>query len=469
MKKNLTKIISSITIPLTIAGGLYFSTPKYSCAEDDGYLKKGGKMIEMLDKLSKTKPGQVIDNGRKKVEDWAVKQGTGKTLTELEKEGHDAIKSFGTNNSPKQENNYTPSNKTYNQEPKITPKTEEELIKEQAIQRTKEIIEQTRILSGPLNKDKITLLFKNRINDSENSYNLDKIEWKTGSFTDKGAEEALVNFYDDNQGHANGASEIWLLKLRNSMWEIDRKITENDYTSFETVDIQKDGRLEILIKEGGGNQGYFVNTDRLISIDGETIKVLYSNEGHSNGSGRCDAGEDISVDHKVKFVDLDNDGILEIIDLKETRTYTGTKPASFGDDIEGKTLSKSIEITYKLQGNKYVKIKSLEKLSYEEKIIKQLTLTYDKCKEYVIGTSKSCKKAYDTIIDFLKDFFTGKDFIEYSAKKGDTLSIVSKNKTGDWKNWKSILEYNKKHNYKSFDENINIGEKIYIPKHMLKK
>jgi len=486
MKKSLTKIISTYTIPLIIAGGIYLSKPTYTyasqcgngqCEQGENALSCpqdcGNSLIKGLDALSKTKPGQIINEGRKKVEDWAVKQGTGKTLTELENEANQAIKDMNktfTDDTKKSE--YSNSTYNTNSTPKqgtITkeePKTEEELIKEQARQRIIRIQDKAKRLTGNIDKDKIILLFEDKLNDDKTPYNIDNIEWKLGSFTAKGEQEAIVKFYDRSQCHASAASEVWLLNYKRDIWNVDRKLSENDSVKFETIDIQKDGKLEVLLSDSGGNQGYFITGTQLISIDGETAKVLYSNEGWDNFSAGKE-GEAVRS-YEVKFSDIDKDGLMEIIETEKTDTYSYNGKTQDFKNYK-KTSTKTIETTYKLQGDKYIKIKSLEKLSDIEKIVKQLNLVYNTCKEYATDTSRSCKKAYDTIIGFFKDLFTGKEYIEYSAKKGDTLSIISKNKTGDWKNWKQILEYNKKHNYKTFDENINIGEKVYIPKHMLKK
>lgn len=201
-----------------------------------------------------------------------------------------------------------------------------------------------------LTKDEIVSLFGKKVNKEKNKYDITSkdIKLEQGEFTTSEEPEAIVSFIDNSQCKASGASEVWLLRFRNGKWEVDRRLAESDYTKFETVDIQRDGKLEILVKEGSMSQGYETTTSRLISIDGRTTNVLYSNKGWDNTSA-AQEGEALK-EYTIKFFDTDKDRILEIIETEKTETYAQT-----GKEYK-KTSSKSKETIYKLKGNKYVKI-----------------------------------------------------------------------------------------------------------------
>lgn len=93
-------------------------------------------------------------------------------------------------------------------------------------------------------------------------------------------------------------------------------------------------------------------------------------------------------------------------------------------------------------------------------------------KTFADGIESACSwcgriisNAYHHVINF----FSGKGYVEYTVKKGDSLSGIAKDKTGNWRNWQEIMKYNKRRNSRGFDEHLSIGEKVYIPKNMLKK
>lgn len=73
------------------------------------------------------------------------------------------------------------------------------------------------------------------------------------------------------------------------------------------------------------------------------------------------------------------------------------------------------------------------------------------------------------ILRKLLTFSEGKSYIEYKVKKGDTLSEISKKTTGDARNWKALKFYNRKHNTNVFDEDLEVGEIVYIPKKLIMK
>jgi len=338
-----------------------------------------------------------------------------------------------------------------------------------------------------LNENDIISLFQKELNENNENYNPGLKKWKQGKFTDAEGSEAIVSFWDAHQSQANEPSELWLIRSKGDEWEINRKLAEGHGIDFEVIDLQKDGRLEVWVQKSWMSQGYGTKQSELISIDGEKLNILYSNE-ELDSTGAQEQGQALK-EHQVRFEDVDNDGILEIIDSEKTESYAWT-----GKKFESeymKLSSKSSTSIYKLQENKYVKVGSEEKHLIGESIGDKLKVAYHKCKQYVIehypsykqsavgafnAAAKIFSSAYHAVIGFVvkayhavSDFLASKEFIEYRANKGDTLSSIAQSKTGDWRNWRAIMEYNQKHNDKTFDESLVVGERVYIPKKMVAK
>ena len=189
----------------------------------------------------------------------------------------------------------------------------------------------------------IKTLFESNFNEDNNIYDLADIKWQEGSFSKKDIVEALVSFYDNNQCHAAGYSELWLLRFENG-WQIVRKIEDTDWVSFKVLDIEGDGKSEVWITGGGGNQGYFGSFGKLLVLDINSTMTLYTNSGFDY-TGAGEEGEALCM-HEMDFRDIDNDGILEIIDLEKKKTYTWTGPKFNSNYVE--TSSKSKKSTFKI-------------------------------------------------------------------------------------------------------------------------
>lgn len=202
-----------------------------------------------------------------------------------------------------------------------------------------------------LNKKSILNLFKCVLNEDKRSYELKYIKWQEGAFTDKDAHDAVVSFFDGNQCHADGYSEIWLLRFVDG-WKIDRKLADSDGGSFKPVDINKDGKMEIWITGEGGNQGCFTLIGELISLDAWGTHILYSNKGLDCVGAQIE-GKETLCSHQVEFKDVDNDGILEIIDLEVRKAFhwIGRGPGAKHVEI----WSKSRKFVYKLHGGSFRK------------------------------------------------------------------------------------------------------------------
>ncbi|NPV89416.1 MAG: tetratricopeptide repeat protein [Firmicutes bacterium] len=204
-------------------------------------------------------------------------------------------------------------------------------------------------ISSPINEAVIRDLFRKTLNEEELKYNLDDIKWQKGCFTKTDSVEAIVSIYDRNQSHASRWSEIWLLRYE-SDWVLDRKIADVDSVSFIVVDIEKDGKQEVWVTQTGGGTGRIGTRGELLSFSPGTQSVLYSNEGFEN----YEEGKKECKKHDIDFQDIDNDGILEIID-EETKEYYSQTGGS-GPPEYVKTSSITNKSTYKMENGHFLQI-----------------------------------------------------------------------------------------------------------------
>lgn len=200
----------------------------------------------------------------------------------------------------------------------------------------------------PLTEKRVRELFLNKMNDDGQNYNLTDIKLVQGSFTKTGALEAVVSFYDHNQCHASGWTEVWLLKYENG-WRLMRKLADSDSVVFKLVDLESDGRSEILITTSAGGQGYQGIEGELISVSENSVSTLYSFRGFDN-TGALVEGEAQCL-HNIEFKDVDNDGILELMDTEERKTFS-----SEGGNYSQKS-SVTRKTTFKLINGKFKQIK----------------------------------------------------------------------------------------------------------------
>jgi len=203
---------------------------------------------------------------------------------------------------------------------------------------------------GGLNENIIKNLFQSRLSDDGTHYLLDSIEWQEGIFTEKGAREAVVSFYDSNQCHASNGGELWLLRYGHD-WNMIKKIYEADGVFFETVDVDEDGILEIMVYSNSGGQGYDFSKYELVSLKHGSRSTLYLSEGFDN-TGAQEEGEALCT-HSIDFKDIDNDGILELIDKVERTQFKWSGKKFESEYI--KTSSSVEQIVYKLQHGTFVK------------------------------------------------------------------------------------------------------------------
>jgi len=168
------------------------------------------------------------------------------------------------------------------------------------------------------------------------------VKWQEGSFAREGGHEAIALISDiRNHAHAEGYEHLFLLQF-DGTWKIVRHEAVGDFADFKIVDIEGDGRLEVWLESGGGNQGYMETDGQLLSFTPQNEVLLFSCQGHDySGTGTYE-GEAVRS-HQVSFRDTDEDGILEIIDKETVDNYKGMVKLS----------SKTITHAFKFHNGKF--------------------------------------------------------------------------------------------------------------------
>jgi len=195
-----------------------------------------------------------------------------------------------------------------------------------------------------LNENIIKKLFSSRINEDGFNYELDQIRWQEGPFTGHNAREAIVSFSDGSQCHASLFGEVWLLSYNNG-WKIKGQLLESDFVNFEVVDLQKDGLSEVWLTAERVNQGYAVTYGCLLAGSSQqkgSLKRVYEVDGF-NYTGAGEEGE-VFLTHNVKFKDVDGDGILELVDLVEKKSFAWTGEQFISDYVETSSTRKELVV-----------------------------------------------------------------------------------------------------------------------------
>jgi hypothetical protein len=194
-----------------------------------------------------------------------------------------------------------------------------------------------------LNNEIIIKLFSDKLNEVKSHYKLSNIKFAQGEFTKAGSLDAIISFEDENQPHATGYYEVWLLSYDNG-WRIKRKLFDWDVGEFKIINIGDKERPKIWIEGSGGNQGYDNFEGKLILLSNEHEDILFLTKGYNFLGAYGDS--DMFM---IKFEDIDGDGLLEIIETRVKSKYDRLK-----DDIV--PISQK-EYVYKFNGQKYERCK----------------------------------------------------------------------------------------------------------------
>jgi len=190
-------------------------------------------------------------------------------------------------------------------------------------------------------------LFAGRLSGSD-SYPqpIQVISWEEGSFTSKNAKEALICVEDPNRPRVLGPEELWLLRDQNG-WQIGRQLAGGELGLFRIIDIENDGKSEVWISSSQARQGEINISERLLTLSPDFDTTLFEVESYDNTGVLLESGAERNT-HNVQFVDLDNDGILEIADSEERTLYKGSEQSLISQ--EKRTLF------YKLTVGKFAEI-----------------------------------------------------------------------------------------------------------------
>lgn len=202
---------------------------------------------------------------------------------------------------------------------------------------------------------KILDLEENNLFSQSELYSQKEMKFALGNFTSLNEEECLVVV----PMQVGRAYSEWLILMRkNSMgyW------IYNDWfnlggESIDLKDINDDGLKEIIIKSSNMNQGYFEGGFQLISLKGGESNLMYENHTFDNSSGafisQGKVGDTISITTRVKFKDLNNDGVLELIEDKAIGIFDSYNQQA--DQVNQKYSKK--EYIYYLKDGRYIKQK----------------------------------------------------------------------------------------------------------------
>ena len=186
-------------------------------------------------------------------------------------------------------------------------------------------------------------LFSHKLNEANHHYKLRNIRYDQGEFTRAGSFEAIVSFDDEDQPHATGYYEVWLLTYKNG-WRLTKKLFDWDVGKFMIVNINDHGRPKIWIEGSGGNQGYFQIKGKLISLENGHENILFSTKGYNN-SGAYGKFDMFEIDFKV----IDKDQPVEIVETRIKGKYDRNKDKN--------VITSKKKYIYKFNGKKYEIIK----------------------------------------------------------------------------------------------------------------
>lgn len=194
-----------------------------------------------------------------------------------------------------------------------------------------------------LNNNIIINLFSHKNNEAKSDYKLSNIKFKQGDFTKPGSFDAIISFDDQNQPHATGYYEVWLLSYENG-WKIKKKLFDWDVGNFEIINIHDHDRPKIWIEGSGGNHGYFKLAGKLISLANGHEEILFLTKGYNNTGayGESDV-------FNIQFKDIDGEGLVEIIETRVKEKYDQVKQEN--------VITSKDEYRYQYNGKKYVRVK----------------------------------------------------------------------------------------------------------------
>lgn len=197
-----------------------------------------------------------------------------------------------------------------------------------------------------LSAERIHFIFSNMKNEADYTYDAGVMNFERGSFTKKGANEAIVIFYDKNQPNATGYIEVWIM-IYDEAWIPFKKIGDSNDTKYKLIDVNNDSISEIYIWEQNLGHGCCGIWDSVLSLKGGKLNKIYSEKGFDYGASSSplwcfnDENKDdytyplkkeLIELNKIHFEDRDKDGLTEMIVNKTKEFYVFSDERSWEYD-----------------------------------------------------------------------------------------------------------------------------------------
>lgn len=142
-----------------------------------------------------------------------------------------------------------------------------------------------------------------------------------GSFTAPGRHEAVASLYGGGTSH-HDQWQAWLLAWEGTRWRLVRRLEVSCGGAIGAVDVEGDGRSELLVATGCTHQGEHEGTTRVVALTPEGSRALYSATSVDR-RGAARAGDAARI-HRLRFWDVDGDGTLELVDSETSWRYDWT-------------------------------------------------------------------------------------------------------------------------------------------------
>jgi hypothetical protein len=156
----------------------------------------------------------------------------------------------------------------------------------------------------------------------------EKLQFIDGRFTGLLRQECLVILNDEDDCHAMDGYYITLYyKSKKDEWKGGNVFVTTHSHKIELQDFDNDGLPELICRYDGGSMGYYVDNTYVYSIKDDKMRKIYSAKGVCCAEFSLDwkKGKPVCTEYQISFIDVNNDGILEIEEnKKEIIFWSGT-------------------------------------------------------------------------------------------------------------------------------------------------
>jgi hypothetical protein len=212
--------------------------------------------------------------------------------------------------------------------------------------------------------DAVRAAFAGLTNDDGRAYDLNpgSIVVLVGSFTAPGAKEAVVRFVDNNQSHAAGAAELWLMRDKGALRPV-ALIDQSDDIHARLVDPGGTGISAVLLTASHFSTGGFITSRRaLVSLWGGKAKTIFSAAGNDFAFYAMYeevGGKDKIVMHQVDYRENYGDSPAELIDTELSGAFVKTGKGDSGYEM---VWTPVVTTTFRLVVDKNGAVTGIEKI-----------------------------------------------------------------------------------------------------------